>query len=57
MKISQLIYHLLVLWFKYGNNPIDIIIEDSICQMKYPLGDLAYSPREKRVKLLSEGFS
>ncbi len=57
MKISNLIKNLLKLWFKYGNCPIDIVTEDDFCQIEIPLGDIAYSSREKRVKLLSEGFS
>lgn len=57
MKILTLIQYLLKLYFRYGNRPIDLIIETKKLQIEYPLGDLAYAPGEKRVKLLSEGFT
>jgi hypothetical protein len=56
MRLSTLIKHLLRSWFKYGNVEVDILTEDSTCQVEQPLGDIAYSSREKRVKLLPEGF-
>ena len=56
MKLAKLIKHLLLLFIKHGNVNIDLLIEDSICQTECELGDIAYSPREKRVKLLSKGF-
>jgi len=57
MKVLTLIGNLFRLWLKYGNCKVDLILEDSTCQTEMPLGDIAYSSREKRIKLLSEGFS
>jgi len=58
MKISKLLFRLIKIWIKYGNCEIDLVIEEhSIGQVEMPLGELAYSSRGKRVKLLSEGFT
>ena len=57
MKILTLMKFLVKFWFQYGNCEIDIITETGNLQVEMPLGELAYSPREKRVKLLSEGFT
>jgi hypothetical protein len=57
MKILALVRHLLKMYFKYGNVPVDLVVEDDFCQTDMPLGDLAYSSRENHVKLLSKGFT
>ena len=58
MKILTLILHLVRFYLKYGNCEIDTVIEfENEGQWEAPVGSLAYSPRQKRVKLLSEGFT
>lgn len=56
MKISKLMKYLFRFLIKYGNVEIDIITEDSACQVEQELGDIAYDPSNKRVKLLPKGF-
>jgi len=69
VKILTLARHLLKFWFKYGNQEIDIVTESHFTsaeildiidyqaiQVEQHLGDIAFSPSEKRVKLLPKGF-
>ena len=57
MTITQLIKHLIRIYLKYGNCEIDLLIEDEHTQWEAPLGELAFTSRGKRVKLLSKGFT
>lgn len=59
MKLRTLIYQLIKLYFEKGNCQVDMIIEDPDYgyQIEADLGEIAFSPRGKRVILLSKDFT
>lgn len=58
MTIEELIARLVTLSEEYGNNTeVDILTEtERSGQVEQSLADIAYSPRDKRIKLLPKDF-
>lgn len=57
MKASKLAEYLLELAKKYNDPEVDILTETTKSgQIEQPAADIAYSPRENRIKILPEDF-
>lgn len=57
MKAAKLIKWLQEKVEKYGDVDVDMITEtEKSGQVEQPVSDIAYSPEEKRIKLLPENF-
>lgn len=56
MKATKLVEYLFDFIDLYGDCEVDVITETENSQVEQPASGVSYSPREKRIKIVPEGF-